>query len=157
VPLGERDRHLEAALAIRWRRLDVLLGDRQVRGRLVQAPLDKITFRAYQGQLGVVRAPREGLQQCLDGLRLPVERQAERSDTTNAFASSRLSKIRSEPGRPVSRSASSPLTRCAGRPAPATQSSRYQASPRNVNDANSGLGYARFLFPCPVCRITRNW
>ena len=33
------------------------------------------------------------------------------TDSTNAFASSRSSRIRSEPGRPVSRSASSPLTR----------------------------------------------
>ena len=33
------------------------------------------------------------------------------SDTTNAFASSSSSRIRSEPGHPVSRSASSPLTR----------------------------------------------
>ena len=37
------------------------------------------------------------------------------SDSTNAFASSRSSRIRSEPGRPVSRSASSPLTRSSRR------------------------------------------
>ena len=37
------------------------------------------------------------------------------SDSTNALASSRSSRIRSEPGRPVSRSASSPLTRSSRR------------------------------------------
>ena len=76
--LQRRDRHPEAALAIWRRRLDVRLGDRQVGGRLVQASLDKINSRAHQRQLGVIRALREGLHQRLDGLRLPVERQAER-------------------------------------------------------------------------------
>ena len=54
------------------------LGDRQVGGRLVQAPVDKVAHGAHQGQLGVILAGREGPQQRLDGLRLPVERQAER-------------------------------------------------------------------------------
>ena len=76
--LQRRDRHPEAALAIRRRRLGVRLGDRQVGGRLVQAPLGEVTHRAHQGQLGVIRARREGPQQRLHGLRLPVERQAER-------------------------------------------------------------------------------
>ena len=47
-------------------------------GRLVQAPLDQVTPGAHQGQLGVVLARREGPHQRLHGLRLPVERQAER-------------------------------------------------------------------------------
>ena len=76
--LQRRDRHPEAALAFRRRRLGVRLGDRQVGGRLVQAPLSKVTHRAHQGQLGVIRARREGPHQRLHGLRLPVERQAER-------------------------------------------------------------------------------
>ncbi len=78
--LQRRDRHLEAVLAIWWRRLGVGLGDRQVGGRLVQAPLYKVNCRAYQGQLGVIRGGslREGPHQRLHGRRLPVERQAER-------------------------------------------------------------------------------
>jgi len=76
--LQRRDRHLETAPAIRWRRLGVRLGDCQVSGRLVQAPLDKIHRGPHQSQLGVVRARRKSLHQRLDGLRLPVERQAER-------------------------------------------------------------------------------
>ena len=47
-------------------------------GRLVQASLGKVAHRAHQGQLGVIRARREGPHQRLHGLRLPVERQAER-------------------------------------------------------------------------------
>ena len=47
-------------------------------GRLVQASLDEVNRCVHQGQLGVIRARRKGLQQRLDGLRLPVERQAER-------------------------------------------------------------------------------
>jgi len=43
--LQRRDRHLEAALAIWWRRLGVRLGDCQVGGRLVQASLDKVNCR----------------------------------------------------------------------------------------------------------------
>jgi hypothetical protein len=76
--LERRDRHPEAALAIWWRRLGVRLGDRQMGGRFVQASLDKVNCRAHQGQLGMIRARREGPQQRLHGLRLPVERQAER-------------------------------------------------------------------------------
>ena len=51
-----------------------------MRGRLVQASPDQVTRRAHQGQLGLirVRSRREGPQQRLDGLLLPVERQAER-------------------------------------------------------------------------------
>jgi hypothetical protein len=167
-------------LAVRWRRLGVSLGDRQVGGRLVQTTPEDVCPGAHQGQLGMIFARREGLQHRLDGLRLPVEGQAERmvgeqpgrggpvtcrlgvpdgldrlamlgeplggapvqhrhlvgqppaklqpeqireqvvvakprplgsSDTTNAFASSSASRIRSEPERPVSRSASSPSTR----------------------------------------------
>jgi hypothetical protein len=83
APPGQRqlqrpDRHPQAALALRQRRPGVRLGDRQVGGRLVQAPLSKVTHRAHQGQLRVVRARREGPHQRLHGLRLPVERQAER-------------------------------------------------------------------------------
>ena len=77
--LQRRERHPEAAPAIRWRGLGVGLGDRQVRGRLVQASLDQVAARAHQGQFGVCAgARREGPQQRLDGLRLPVEGQAER-------------------------------------------------------------------------------
>ena len=48
-------------------------------GRLVQVPPDQVAARAYQGELGVIRGSlREGPQQRLDGLRLPVEGQAER-------------------------------------------------------------------------------
>ena len=54
------------------------LGDRQVGGRPVQAPLGEVTHRAHQRQLGVIRARREGPHQRLHGLRLPVEGQAER-------------------------------------------------------------------------------
>jgi len=43
--LQRRDRHLEAALAIWWRRLGVRLGDCQVGDRLVQASLDKVNCR----------------------------------------------------------------------------------------------------------------
>jgi len=58
-----RDRHPQAVLAIRRRGLGVGLGDRQVRGRLVQASLDQITARAHQGQFGVCGgARREGPQ-----------------------------------------------------------------------------------------------
>ncbi len=49
-----------------------------MRGRLVQASLDQVNGCAYQGQLGVIRARREGPHQRLHGLRLPVEGQAER-------------------------------------------------------------------------------
>ena len=77
--LQRRDRHPEAALATWWRGLGVRLGDRQVRGGLVQASLDEVTACAHQRQLGVCAgARREGPQQRLDGLRLTVERQAER-------------------------------------------------------------------------------
>ena len=47
--LQRRDRHPEPALAIRRRGPGVGLGDRQVRGRLVQAAADEIAPRAYQG------------------------------------------------------------------------------------------------------------
>ena len=40
--------------------------------------LHEITRRAHQGKIGAIRARRKGPQQRLDGLRLPVERQAER-------------------------------------------------------------------------------
>ena len=46
--------------------------------RLVQAALGEVTHRAHQGQLGVIRARREGPQQRPHGLRLPVQGQAER-------------------------------------------------------------------------------
>jgi hypothetical protein len=71
---------LKLSLAIRRRRLGVRLGDRQVGSRLVQASPDQVTPCAHQGQLGIIRggSPREGSQQRLDGLRLPVEGQAER-------------------------------------------------------------------------------
>jgi hypothetical protein len=49
-----------------------------MRGRLVQASLDQVTLDAHQGQLGMISARRETPQQRLHGLRLPVERQAER-------------------------------------------------------------------------------
>jgi len=67
--LQRRDRHPEAALAIHWRRLGVRLGDYQVDGRLVQASLDEVNCCVHQGQLGVIRALREGPQQRLDGRR----------------------------------------------------------------------------------------
>jgi hypothetical protein len=69
-----------AAIAARGRRrLSVGVGNRQVSGRLVQAPLGKVNSRAHQGQLGVGRgARREGPQQHLDSPGLPVEGQAER-------------------------------------------------------------------------------
>ncbi len=75
-----RDRHPEAAPATWWRRLGVRLGDRQVGGRLVQVPVEQVIRGVHQGQLRVIRggALREGPQQRLDGLRLPVEGQAER-------------------------------------------------------------------------------
>ena len=47
-------------------------------GRLVQAALDEITRGPYQRQLRVILARREGPHQRQHGLRLPVERQAER-------------------------------------------------------------------------------
>jgi hypothetical protein len=76
--LQRRDRHPKAASSIRRRRPGVRLGDRQVGDRLVQAPLGEVTHRAHQGQLGGVRARREGPHQRLDSLGLPVEGQAER-------------------------------------------------------------------------------
>ena len=85
APPGQRqlqrhDRHLEAALAVWWRRLDVRLGDRQVGGRLIQVSVEQVIRGVHQGQLGIIRggSVREGPQQRLDGLRLPVQRQAER-------------------------------------------------------------------------------
>jgi hypothetical protein len=48
-------------------------------GRLVQVTLDQVTACAHQDKLGICAgAWREGPQKCLDGLRLTVERQAER-------------------------------------------------------------------------------
>ncbi len=76
--LQRRDRYPQAPLAVRRRCPGMRLSDRQVRGRLVQASPGKVNCRAHQGQLGGVRAWREGPQQRLHGLRLPVEGQAER-------------------------------------------------------------------------------
>jgi hypothetical protein len=56
----------------------VRLGDRQVGSHLVQAPLRNVNRGAHQGQLGAICARREGPQQRLHGLRLPVEHQTER-------------------------------------------------------------------------------
>jgi hypothetical protein len=76
--LQRRDRHPQAASAIRWRRLGVRRSDRQVGRRLVQAPPSEVMPGADQCQLRMVRARREGPQQRPDGLLLPVHRQAER-------------------------------------------------------------------------------
>jgi hypothetical protein len=56
------------------------LGDCQVGGHLVQASLRKISGRVRQGKIQAIGASagREGPQQRLDGLGLPVEREAER-------------------------------------------------------------------------------
>ena len=51
-----------------WRRrrrsggaaVEVRLGDRHMGGRLVQAALDQVAAGPHQGQLGVIRARREG-------------------------------------------------------------------------------------------------
>ena len=77
--LQRRDRHPQAAPAVGRRGLGVGLGDRQVRGRIVQASPGQVTPGAHQGQLRICAgARREGVQQHLDGLGLPVEGQAER-------------------------------------------------------------------------------
>jgi hypothetical protein len=77
--LERRDGQPEAALAIWWRRLDVRLGDGQVGGRLVQVAVEQVVGGADQGELGVIGGGSlgEGPHQRLDGLRLPVQGQAE--------------------------------------------------------------------------------
>jgi len=65
-------------LSIRRSGLGVRLGDGQVGGRLIQAALDDVIPCAYQCQLRVILARREGPDQRLQSLRIPVQRQAER-------------------------------------------------------------------------------